>query len=503
MALTINQAAIDAMSPAEQADVTKALAAIEEAHTDNPLLLYQPYEKQQVFHSSTKRLKVFFGGNRAGKTTCSVADDIIQAVDISALPDHLKPYKKWEPPFYCRIISPDFTATTEGVLFPKIRELVPKSQLEGGSWSKAFDKQQRVLRFANSSMFQFLSSEQDIDKFGGAALHRVHFDEEPSGEKGHQVFLENRMRLIDYMGDMVFSMTPLQGLSWTFDELWEKRGEETSEGVFVSEKSTICVASIFDNPFLNKEQIEGAMEGMSTKEKQSRAEGRYVHVAGLVYGSEYEAERNVVKAPSRASLEGKTIMVGIDPGIATTAIVFVAFDKDNNALVFDEISLSDTSAIPEYATKAIRAKEAMWGIKPTFYIIDPAARHRNLTNAEQVAGSYLRAGINTIPGQNAIEPGVFEVKRRFEQGTLEISDNCQRLMWELGRYRIDPRGEGFAVIKTHDHHCDALRYVCMARPQVPATLTLTKKQRRGYEHGVVGPWVEGRKTDLPPAELGL
>jgi len=503
VALTINKDAIAAMSPAEQEDVTKALAAIEAAHKDNPLLLYEPYPKQALFHASQKRLKTFFGGNRAGKTTCSVADDIIQAIDSSAVPEHLKAFKKWEPPFHCRIISPDFTATTEGVLFPKIRELVPKSQLAGGSWEKAFDKQQRVLRFANGSFFQFLSSEQDIDKFGGAALHRVHFDEEPSGEKGHQVFLENRMRLIDHSGDLVFSMTPLQGLSWTYDELWEKRGEEISDGLYESDRSTTIVSSIWDNPHLNKEQIEQAMEGMSSKEKQARAEGRFVHIAGLVYGSEFAAERNVISTPSKASLAGQAILVGIDPGIKTTAVVFVAFDKANKATVFDELALSDTSAIPEFATKAIREKEAKWSIKPTFYVIDPAARHRNLTNAEQVAGSYLRAGINTVPGQNALEPGVFEVKRRFEQGTLEIADSCQRLIWELGRYRIDPRAEGFKTIKEHDHLLDAMRYVCMARPQVPATLKMSPKQQRGYQYGVVGPWIEGRKTDLPPAELGL
>jgi len=503
MSFQINQAAIDAMSASEQEEVTKMLAQMEALHEDNPLLLYQPYPKQVAFHESHDRLKVFFGGNRAGKTTCSVADDLIQAVDTSALPEHLLPYKKWEPPFYCRIISPDFTATTEGVLFPKIRELVPKSQLEGGSWTKAFDKQQRVLRFANSSMIQFLSSEQDIDKFGGAALHRVHFDEEPSGEKGHQVFLENRMRLIDHMGDMVFSMTPLQGLSWTFDEIWEKRGEEVSKGIFQTDKSTVVVSSIYDNPYLNEEQIEAAMEGLSSKEKMSRAEGRFVHVAGLVYGDEYDPVKHVVKPPSRSSLKDKTIMVGIDPGIAVTAVVFCAFDKANKMIVFDEISLSDTSAIPENAAKAIREVEGKWQIKPAFYLIDPAARQRNLTNAEQVAGNYLRAGITTLPAQNAIEAGVFEMKRRFEQGAIEIADSCARLLWELERYRIDPRGDGFKVIKTHDHALDALRYVAMARPQNPSTLPMTKLQQRKYTPGFAQPFTPGVPVDLPPAELGL
>jgi hypothetical protein len=59
-------------------------------------------------------LKAFLGGNRSGKTTVGIVDDLIQAIDHDAVPEHLKQYKLWEPPFYCRIITPDFTATMEG-----------------------------------------------------------------------------------------------------------------------------------------------------------------------------------------------------------------------------------------------------------------------------------------------------------------------------------------------------------------------------------------------------
>jgi hypothetical protein len=69
------------------------------------------------------------------------------------------------------------------VIFPLIRQWVPRPQLLDESWEKAFSKQRRVLTFANGSTIQFLTFEQDLDAHAGAALHRVHFDEEPEGEK--------------------------------------------------------------------------------------------------------------------------------------------------------------------------------------------------------------------------------------------------------------------------------------------------------------------------------
>jgi phage terminase large subunit-like protein len=113
---------------------------------------------------------------------------------------------------------PDFTATMEGVVYQKLREWAPRAQLVGDSWSKAYDKQNRILRFKNGSWFQFMTYEQDLDKFGGAALHRIHYDEEPP----ESIRKECLMRLIDYGGEELFTMTPLMGMTWMFDAIWEK-----------------------------------------------------------------------------------------------------------------------------------------------------------------------------------------------------------------------------------------------------------------------------------------
>lgn len=206
--LRINREAIKRLPESQQAEALAILTEYEKALKHNPLLGYQPHPKQVSFHESREPLKAFLGGNRSGKTTAGILDDLIQCVDESVLPDHLLRYKKWQPPFYCRIIVPDFTSTLEGVIFQKLREWSPKSQLVGDRFDKAYEKSTRKLSFKNGSTIDFLTFEQDLDKFGGAAKHRIHYDEEPPKD----IRRESMMRLIDYGGDELFTMTPLHGM---------------------------------------------------------------------------------------------------------------------------------------------------------------------------------------------------------------------------------------------------------------------------------------------------
>jgi phage terminase large subunit-like protein len=267
-------------------------------------------------------------------------------VDRASLPEELLPYKQWEPPFYCRIIAPDFVSTMEGVIFHKLREWVPRGQLKGGSWDEAYNKQRRILQFANGSRFEFMTFEQDLDKFSGTALHRVHYDEEPP----EQIRSENQMRLIDYGGDELFTMTPLMGMTWMFNKIWERRTHAGYEVVQVD---------MDDNPHLNQAAKERLLEGLTTEERQARKEGRFVHFAGMVF-PEFTDGGHVITPPDKRTIRDQSIIVGIDPGIRWTGICFIAFDDENSALVFDELYL-EQQTVPNVAN-AIKVKLAEWGV---------------------------------------------------------------------------------------------------------------------------------------------
>lgn len=415
----------------------------------NPLWGFVPYERQVEFLGSGDRVRAFFGGNRAGKTTVGVVGDLVDCLPVEFVPPHLVGFRRFEGPVFGRVVCPDLSATLEGVVLPKFREWCPAGALVGGSFDRAFDRQRRVLRFVNGSWVQFMTYEMDLDKFGGAALHWVHFDEEPPED----VDRECRVRLIDFGGDVRYTMTPQQGLTWMFDGVWGRRFED---GV------TCVTASTLENPHVDGVEVERALAGLSVEEREARLGGRFVHLKGLVFG-EFDEGRHVVGVPGREHVGGLQVVVGIDPGIRWSGVVWVGFDSDNGALVFDELLLE--GATPDVVADAIRERNELWGVDPDFYVIDPSARNRSLVNAEAVEGAFARAGIFTVHGQNDVEAGVFEIKRRLQQGALQVSSGCERVLWERARYRLDDRVDGrFAVVKENDHCLDALRYVLMSRP---------------------------------------
>jgi phage terminase large subunit-like protein len=475
----------------ERRELEAALAELQQVTSRNPLVSYRPHPKQHEFHSSRDSTKVFLGGNQSGKTTAGLVDDLIQAVDADCLPELLQQYKRWEPPFFCRIVAPDFVQTIEKVVFPKLREWVPLDQLLGGGWDAAYSKSERILRFRNGSYFEFLTYEQDRDKHGGATLHRVHYDEEPP----QHIRNECAMRLVKHGGDEVYTMTPsLEGAEgWTLDGLWERRHED----------DITCVqVSIHDNPHLDPNAVARQLAGFAAEELEARESGRFVHYGGRVYG-EFNDATHVVAPIDKGHLVGLDTFVCIDPGHRWTGVTFGCFDGDNDLLIFDELILAkqqDTSKLcevfsngvtPAVAAPIILERCQHWDIDPIF-VIDPSAKNGTLVNAENAQGEYARLGIRARPAQNQVETGVNMIKRRLQrtdreggaQSALLVTRNCRRLVWEFGRYRIDPHEDGrFAVIKKDDHVIDSLRYMAMERPRLTGWDVRSKKGFYGWREG--------------------
>jgi hypothetical protein len=286
------------------------------------------------------------------------------------------------------------------------------------------------------------------------------------------------MRLVKYAGDELFTMTPsLDGAEgWTLDQIWDRRNEPNITAVQVS---------ITDNPHLDGEAVKQVLDGLTEEELRARRDGAFVHYGGMVYG-EFKDSVHVVDPISPAHLVGLDTFVAIDPGHRWTGVTFGAFDADNDLLIFDNLifakqqdrsnlcEVMPNGVTPALAAPLILKKCGEWGIEPVF-VIDPSARNGALVNAENAQAEYARLGIRARPAQNQVEAGVNIVKRRLQrvdgdgkpQPALLVTRNCKRLIWEFGRYRIDPAEDGrFAVIKKDDHVIDSLRYMAMERPRL-------------------------------------
>lgn len=478
----------------------------------NPLFFYnhptlltkKPHQKQLTFHALNIRSKAFYGGNQSGKTTAGIADNLIQACDRKALPDHLIPFKKWDAPFKCRIFTPDLQDTML-VVQDKIKDLAPMHQLVGDSWDSAYDKQNRFLRFKNGSWFQFMSYEQDLQKLGSATLHRIHYDEEPP----MKVYEECQPRLMRYGGDQIFTMTPLQGMSWTYKDIWGLSGgndDDLTQSVFINHEDKVAsvIVDMDDNPYLTEEAKEDTLRGFDANTRKARKEGRYVHFAGLIY-NEFSELKHVKPPPSEKPFGGKNVntIVSIDPGLITCAVLWGAVDDSNGLTVFDELYVQDWT-IKEICER-IKYVNAYHEIQPIYNVIDPHARDRSKQTGRSDQSEFTKNGVYTILGQNAVETGIEEIKQRLRDEQLIIYNNCRKLINEFKMYRWKESSTRFEEdqkpipIKKDDHALDALRYMVMTRPYLPIS---EKKDDRSYLEKMMDEDKQKAENQQPMSEFG-
>jgi phage terminase large subunit-like protein len=456
--VTLDWDKIRALPPEERRVVEEQLRQLEEIYRENPLERFSPHPKQAPFFEASTRKVAAFAGNRFGKTTALVVKSFIQHVPRDQLPERLRPYHlvKGDRPTTGRLLCPSFKVM-EGVNLPAMRQWAPRRFLHKGSFDSAWDKSNRVLRFADGGYLEVFTYEQDADKMGGASLDYVAFDEPPP----YNIYDECRWRVVDRDGFQMFAMTPVNmsggGIGWVYRELWKQRENPDI---------TVVTGAIHDNPTLSRAAIDAVLASYGEDDPLRRARefGEFVHLGGVIYPGGFEAI--LVDEPDAKHVKDLDIVVGIDPGLKNAAFVWVGFDNDNVAVVFDEVLLQEKT--PADYARAIRQTNARWGIDNPLYVIDPSARNRALINAESVEAELQRQGIVTVHGSNPVEAGIQQVRGRMKAGRLYVSKNCRGLRDEAEEYRMEDRPDGeFKVVKENDHRLDALRYAVMSRAWDP------------------------------------
>jgi phage terminase large subunit-like protein len=462
--LRFDRAAILAMDPVAAGRAKELIDTWNETLKVNPLLGYRPAgPKHWHFHMSDAKRRAIFGGNRSGKTTTAIADDLIQMCPVELLPKHLRQFKRHECPFYVRLMTPDMERTMKPVIHQKLREWIPQPLLKGGSFDKAYDRTAQALRLECGCRFDFLSYEMSIDKFGGAALHRCHYDEEPPEE----IRNECTWRLVDFKGDELFSMTPLKGLSWTYRRIWKRRGELMKSGRKRVEAFQI---SVHENRVLSHEEIDEALGEIENQgEREQREHGRFSERGGMVLPTFGDTKVADVK-PS--DVRGLDFIVCIDPGVRWAGFCWIAFDSDNYALVVDSEELvgagKPNGIVPADYVALCNERKKHWGFTRERRVIDPSARIRNLVNGETVQSVLTRMGLLTFPGQNDVEAGVMTIRQRIDAKSLHVCERNEKLFDQAVEYAQEDREDGkFEVIKKNDHILDAMRYGLMERPWLP------------------------------------
>ena len=227
---------------------------------------YVPHAKQNKFHVSMAHMRLYIGGNRAGKTTAGVIEDIWWATGTH-------PFRETPPPpVQGRVVGVDFARGVELILLPEFKRWCPAIYLRGGSWASAYHSGTRILHFANGSTIEFMSYEQDVEKFAGTSRHWTHYDEEPPS----YIFIECEARLIDTNGYSWMTMSPVEGMTWVYQDLYMKSNEDEGD-IFA------ITVNMLDNPYINKDSANRFFNKLGDEEREAREQGNFVQFGGLIF----------------------------------------------------------------------------------------------------------------------------------------------------------------------------------------------------------------------------
>jgi len=438
---------------------------------DNGIRYYIPQVQQMPFHLSTKRIRAIFGGNRSGKTVAGATEAVWYSTGTH-------PYKDMPVPNFGRIVGTDFVNGIERVILPEIKKFMPKSMLVGGSWDKAFSKENKTLTLINGSTIEFMSYDQDIDKFESASRHWIWHDEEPP----HGIWKANQVRLLDTRGDAWLTMTPIKGMTWVYDEIYEQAG--------IKKNIEIFVLDTYDNPYVDNEALDDLVDGLDSQEKEARIGGKFVQMSGLIY-KEYNPEIHNIGAFPIPKHWPRVQSIDPHPRIPTVAVYvavapvsyFIAECYKNNIkipenlpegdvyIVYDEVYPDESLLISETA-ELMHAKEGK-DARIVYRLIDNSANTPDPILGTTIKREFEKYGIRTILAQKDIPNRIFAVRAKLKGPSLFfMSELVPKTMWELRHYAWDDYKIGKDYKdpkekpkKKRDHAMDNLGYICMSKPK--------------------------------------
>jgi phage terminase large subunit-like protein len=176
--------------------LAKALYVLKIRMLMNPIKYFNPQPYQIAFWESLLKLKLIFGGNRSGKTMNGAAYVIKKCLKNPGTKAWACTWAKMSVPIQQK----------------KIKELLPMSEVKYAVWTEQRGFTHRIIIFNNGSIIRFKTYEEGSAKFQGAAQHIIWNDEECPED----VYNEQMARLIDFDGEMIISMTPINGITWIY-----------------------------------------------------------------------------------------------------------------------------------------------------------------------------------------------------------------------------------------------------------------------------------------------
>lgn len=438
------------------------------------LFAYAPHPVQWSYHNGDQFLRAFYGGERSGKTIAGIAEVCWVATGTHPYLDRFNGVEYL--PSKIRSITPDLRRFFWGIQWPYYKMFLGDV---GGPIIKSFSREQMVMELRSpwNSTIEFMSYEQDLNKFGGVKLDFVHFDEEPPSQS---LWGENLKRLLDREGRAIMTFTPQKerGYTWSFDLVRDRAGMKDKRVVKkllaqgFSEKDAIDQAppliGVWDCPTELNPYISHSTKSKVEQLTGHEFTGDYVVKSAMIFPQ--FGEHNLKDhLPENVFWNELMIIVGIDhqEGRNPEGIVICGVDRYNRVWVLDEIYYA--ADVESYAN-SLNAKLA--GVKPKYIVIDHNACIKSSISGKSAKDVYGQHGVFCQPamkGPGSFDPGLQMMRKMFKgpEPRLYVMRRCSNLIRQLRRYIWDEyltrirerKSPKEKPVTKDDHLIDALRYV--------------------------------------------
>lgn len=448
-------------------------------------LFYNPSDKQKSFHEAGNQAieRLFLAGNRTGKTFCGCLETAIHLTGE---------YPQWwtghrfTHPIICWVASENYEITRnvlqlkllggysvgEGSIDGLIHQdlILKKAMLAGVNG--AVDYLHIKHKSGGVSSIYFKSYKQGREKFQGARCNLIHLDEEPP----YDIFSECKIRLSDVdnkgHGRLILTMTPLKGYTELMAYFLEfrslkKRDEQddkvktleaflqqeevikTSPEILVNGKWYIQ-ASWDDNPHLSdttKLQLRATLRPYELEAKE-----KGIPIVGI--GKIYQVMEEEFLIDPIDIKDYWHCVFGMDVGFfAPTAVVFIAWDKDNDIIyIYKEYSVSERTAAQHASTLFLMGCDWIPGV------CDPAVNQGSQRDGARLIDDYSAAGLKLEKASYAKELAVDTVLERIRTGRFKVFNTCIKFMKEWREYSRDETGK---IMKGRDHLMNALEFAML------------------------------------------
>lgn len=428
----------------------------------HPLSMWRAWDRAEPRTSQRRAIQqlgseitALFGGNRSGKTEGARAIAVAMAlgrdhpaVRIFLRLNGIDPLCIPKGPGKVYLVA---LTSNDSLSYHRkqVDALLPKEGVKW--WNRNYRGEARceieVPGYDEKAEIWFKSCDQGRKAMQGASCRCIVFDEEPPRD----VFSEARMRLLDQSGRLILSMTPLNGMTWVYDEIASKPNTPERKAHWIHTR---------DNPWqADAARLEDVFGELDDAEAAARSEGRFVTREGLVF-REWSRSTHLVE-PFTIPDDWPRYRA-IDFGTRNpTAILWGAMSPDDVLYIYREHYEAERT-LAHHVRCMLEHDEP---IEMTW--ADPA-------QAQLLLELVTEHGVPAVKANKHVRKGVERVRRRLRGVTIDgkhhpgvlVFSDLARFLREVEAYIWDPNSSKTKdgqerPKKKDDHLMDCFRYLVM------------------------------------------